>query len=84
MYRPQVGAHPTLVQSAVNMVLVPKRRVEGWNITVEALDQPVSQLVKYIGLTNNSSESSEGVMNVVGGSERKESHLAAPKTFVQW
>jgi hypothetical protein len=66
MYRSQVGAHPTLVQSAVNMVLVPKRRVERWNITVEALDQPVSQLVKYIGLTDNSSKSSEGVMDVVG------------------
>jgi hypothetical protein len=84
MYRSQVGAHPTLVQSAVNMVLVPRRRVERWNITVEALDQPVSQLVKYIGLMDNSSESGEGVMNVVGGSGRKESHLTAPKAFVQW
>jgi len=38
---------PTLVQSAVGMVLVPRRRVDRCNITVEASDQPVSQLVKY-------------------------------------
>ena len=41
---------PTLVQSAVNMALVLRRRVDRWNITVEASDQPVSQLVKYIGI----------------------------------
>jgi hypothetical protein len=45
--------------------------VERWNITVEASDQPVSQLVKYIRLTDNSSESGEGGVNVVGGSGGK-------------
>jgi hypothetical protein len=84
MYRSQVGAHPTLVQSAGNLVLVPRRRIERWNMTVEASDQPVSQLVKYIGLTDNSSESGEGVVNVVSRSGRKKSHLTAPKSFVQW
>jgi len=53
--------------------------VERWNISVEASDQPVSQLVKYIGLTDNSSESGE-VVDVVGGSGRKESHLTGHGT----
>jgi hypothetical protein len=45
--------------------------MDRWNITVEASDQPVTRLVKYIRLTDNSSESGEGGVKVVGGSGGK-------------